>query len=299
MSPKKIGLVASGGGSKGAWQVGVLLFLAKSGMYNDGIHFVSGSSIGALFVSAIAMHPPSNRQLELAYKDLSSVWLNIDSSRDVWTKRWPQWLSGLWRRSIGKNEPLRDKFSKAFDQEMLRRSGVGWSVSSVDLMSGKLKRFDQDSKDLLKAAMASASFPVVFPPEEIDGRLYSDGGLLDYSPLSPAIKNNCDEIIVLSCSNPDHLVEVSKGSLKNSISIGLRSLSIIETDLLKQDIALCENINDNLSKSDDKRFVELNVIYPSKPLEGPLSFSSDLIRLQMRQGYNDAKNYFENKLLKK
>ncbi|MDZ7377269.1 MAG: patatin-like phospholipase family protein, partial [candidate division KSB1 bacterium] len=45
MSRRKIGLVLSGGGAKGAGQLGMMLYLAEQGLQPE---FISGISVGSL-----------------------------------------------------------------------------------------------------------------------------------------------------------------------------------------------------------------------------------------------------------
>ena len=59
---KGIGLVLSGGGGKGAYQVGVLKALAENGLLDD-VTAISGASIGAVNAMLYAME-----DIELMYK---------------------------------------------------------------------------------------------------------------------------------------------------------------------------------------------------------------------------------------
>ena len=63
----KVGLVLSGGGAKGAYQVGILRYLAEAGMSIDA---VSGASIGALNGAIIA----NAKNLNEASEHLDHLW---------------------------------------------------------------------------------------------------------------------------------------------------------------------------------------------------------------------------------
>ncbi|MCX7097200.1 MAG: patatin-like phospholipase family protein [Methylococcales bacterium] len=63
----KVGLVLSGGGAKGAYQVGVLRFMAEAGM---NVHAVSGASIGALNGAIVA----NAKNLTEASQHLYELW---------------------------------------------------------------------------------------------------------------------------------------------------------------------------------------------------------------------------------
>lgn len=66
-TPMKVGLVLSGGGAKGAYQVGVLKALRELGTRIDA---VSGASIGALNGGVLASSP----SLDVAVERLEAVW---------------------------------------------------------------------------------------------------------------------------------------------------------------------------------------------------------------------------------
>lgn len=50
--------------------------------------------------------------------------------------------------------------------------------------------------------MAGAAIPVIFPPVEIDGIYYADGGLRQNTPMSPAIHMGADRVLVIGMHDP-------------------------------------------------------------------------------------------------
>lgn len=66
----KVGLVLSGGGAKGAYQVGVLKALVE---FNVPVHVISGASIGALNGAVLASAP----NLETGTQRLEQIWLEL------------------------------------------------------------------------------------------------------------------------------------------------------------------------------------------------------------------------------
>ena len=54
-----------------------------------------------------------------------------------------------------------------------------------------------ESGPLVEAVLASSAVPALFPPIEIDGEHYYDGGLVDSVPLGRAVKLGADVIYVL------------------------------------------------------------------------------------------------------
>ena len=61
------------------------------------------------------------------------------------------------------------------------------------MVRGKLKVFGQDTK-IVDAILASSAFPGIMSPYEIDGRLYSDGGILNHFPTD-ILQGHCETLI--------------------------------------------------------------------------------------------------------
>ncbi len=53
-----------------------------------------------------------------------------------------------------------------------------------------------------KHVMASAAIPILFPPVEVDGIYYADGGLRSNTPMSPAIHMGADKVLVIGNHDP-------------------------------------------------------------------------------------------------
>ena len=66
----------------------------------------------------------------------------------------------------------------------------------------------QGTDRLRSAVVASASMPLIFPPEKIDGEWYVDGGVLDKLGIETAARIGADRLIVVDVSDeklPDNL----------------------------------------------------------------------------------------------
>ena len=59
------------------------------------------------------------------------------------------------------------------------------------------------AKKIEKVLLATSAIPGIFPPVEIDGSMYVDGGLKDNSPITPVYEEGCDLIIVVSLNRFD------------------------------------------------------------------------------------------------
>lgn len=97
--PKR-GLVLSGGGAKGAFQVGVLEYLHEKGKLDFDI--VCGVSVGALNATMVAQGE---------FDRLKELWEGIKESPDIYKKN--SWLGIiLGKNSLNDNRPLKELIEK-------------------------------------------------------------------------------------------------------------------------------------------------------------------------------------------
>lgn len=279
-------LVLAGGGSRGSWQAGALRALSEHADYFAGFHFVSGTSVGAINAAAIAMYPRTHIRTAVDY--LHRLWT---SRLDIWKLRFPAYLSGLWNPSLGTNDGLRRLLTKELDPKRIKESGVQLVVNAVDLVSGELRRFTQDFPDLLKAILASASFPMAFPPEEIDGGYYTDGGVRDIAPLKPAIAAGATEIVVVTTANPYRSLRVRQKRFKTVLDIGERVVGLMADEILFNDLRLCA-LRNRAPQGTDRR-IKLRVIFPKGELHDSLDFDPNIMQQQWNDGYTLAKQQLD------
>ena len=66
------------------------------------------------------------------------------------------------------------------------------------------------SGDLIEAVLASCALPGVFPPVEIDGEHFLDGGLVNSIPLERAVRNGADTVWVLHVGRLEETLTVPR-----------------------------------------------------------------------------------------
>ncbi len=91
---------------------------------------------------------------------------------------------------------------------------------ATDLLSGQATVFD--SGPLVLPLLASASLPMVYSPTIIDGRWYTDGGVVDNFPTR-LLAERCDAILG-SYLSPIH--DVQPGELDSSLKVVARAFDI-------------------------------------------------------------------------
>jgi NTE family protein len=204
---KKVGLVLQGGGALGSYQAGVYEALASSEYLPD---WVAGISIGAINAAIIAGNEPGNR-----LNRLRSFWEGITAHTSLWPSAldrslaaWHQKASTLIALIFGQPgfftpRALQDWFSQGkpisyYDTSVLkgtlerlvdfdRINNAGemrLSVGAVNVRTGQFAYFDSATITIRpEHIMASGALPPGFPPVEIDGEHYWDGGLFSNTPL--------------------------------------------------------------------------------------------------------------------
>ncbi len=93
-------------------------------------------------------------------------------------------------------------------------------ITATNVLNGSLKIFSKG--ELIKPIIASASFPGVFTPTEIEDSYYIDGGILNNFPVEPLLET-CDKIIGVFINS---LRVITIDELKYSYSVVDRALKI-------------------------------------------------------------------------
>lgn len=236
--PKRA-IVLCGGGARGAYEAGVLAYIFEelpAELIAPGrLHIVCGTSVGAIHAGYLAAtaHTPRHdigRMIDL-WRTLRIENMLRLSPRDLLSL--PRELQALFEpneRAKGvliNSGLLRDVVKRNAPWGNIRRNLEGGylealTVSCTHIMSGKTTVFvDRAAPDLppwtrdprvearrahitAEHALASAAIPLLFPPVKIDGSYYSDGGLRQNTPLSPALRLGADRVLVVALRHEDH-----------------------------------------------------------------------------------------------
>jgi NTE family protein len=186
-------LVLSGGGTRGAVQIGMLEVLTEHGFVPDRIY---GSSVGAVNGVAFAGDPTRR-----GVQRMADIWTGL--TRDT---VYPQgrlhgpWLYFQQRESVYPNSGLRKIVTDGIDFERLEDAVVPVEVVATSLTDGQERWFTRGSA--VDAVLASSAVPAIFPPVEIDGDRFIDGGVVNNVPIRRAIEAGATRIVVLLCGSP-------------------------------------------------------------------------------------------------
>lgn len=169
----KFGIALSGGGARGILHIGVLEALHKYGIRPE---IISGTSAGALVGAfyAAGMEPLQILELVKSSKITQVIKWRVPSGGLIDLKK----ALFILEKNIGE-----DNFSA------LKKP---FYCSVVNLNSGQ-SEIKSEGK-LFQWVLASASIPVIFEPQIIDGVTYIDGGLLNNLPVD-CIRDQCRILI--------------------------------------------------------------------------------------------------------
>ena len=186
-------LVLAGGSTRGAIQIGMLQVLAEHGFVPDRVY---GSSVGAINGAGFAADP--TRQ---GVERMAQIWLGLKREDVYRTGRLHgPWLYFQQRDSVYANSGLRAVVSEGFPFDRLEEAVMPIEVVATSLTDGGERWFTFGPAN--DAILASAAMPAIFPPVEIDGEKYIDGGVVDNVPIQRAIDAGATRIVVLLCSPP-------------------------------------------------------------------------------------------------
>lgn len=244
----KIGLVLSGGGAKGFAHIGVLKVLEQAGIKID---YIGGTSMGAV-VGGLYASGYNASQIDSIFKATNFDNLINDfvprSSKNFYEKRndelyaitlpfnqfkigIPNALSkGMYNYNLLNRLTKNVRHIRDFNQLPIPFLCIASNIETgeeVVLNSGYLA----------KAMLASAAFPTLFSPVEIDGKLLVDGGVTNNYPIEEVRKMGAD--IIIGADVQDGLLDRKrlKGATKILVQItNLQSIEKMKKKIKQTDI---------------------------------------------------------------
>ncbi len=240
-----IALVLSGGGARGAAQVGVIEELEAAGIHPD---LVVGTSIGAIVgglwcagyngheLDSIVRAIDWEKQYEIgADRDRNGLFLDqkYEQDRALLTLRFddfsfvvPQSVTGVMRftapfQRLFWNAPYHDNGN--FDSLKYPFRAV-----ATDLVHARLVSLDHGN--LVEAIRASATLPLRYTPVHIDSMILVDGGLLANIPTQVAAEFHPDIIVVINTISP----LLPTNALDKPWNVADQVVSVMETQFNRQ-----------------------------------------------------------------
>ncbi|HEX4512503.1 MAG TPA: patatin-like phospholipase family protein, partial [Polyangiaceae bacterium] len=279
-TPKRVAMILSGGGARGAYEVGVLSYLFEDVTRMLGapprIDIVCGTSVGAIngcFFTAHMSDPV------LGLRRLVQLWTELELTRVLGFG--VRQVVGLPRLALGglgdgsglfDVTPMAELISKeiswrAVTRSLRRRHLKALSVSTTEVSTGRTVVFVQTAPDtalpshppprtVFRAehigphhALASAAIPLLFPPVRIDDQMYLDGGLRQNTPIAPALRLGATHIFAIGGSREVRGIQSNEDGATRLRAPGAafllgKILNAFLLDHIDMDLQLLHRLND-------------------------------------------------------
>jgi hypothetical protein len=221
----------------------------------------------------------------------------------------------------------RTKFLRArIPEDKLRNSGIRVIMTATDIQHGTGRFFSnvppealasdpgvqkefvlrevEQPRDLVQAAVASSSYTFAYEAVPLDGRLWTDGGIMTNQPIMPALRL-CADVVFLVLLAPLEGGDDS-GRIETFLDVGVHAVDILISKNFKSDILWLTNVNNlcsayaaeigvkpeqlELEVGEQRyRYVKSFSIAPKAPLPAlALDFDGEIIGPVIVQGYKDA-----------
>lgn len=215
--------VLTGGANLGAVQVGMLLALEEAGVHPD---LYVGTSVGALNATFMAGRPGGGGAQALA-----GVWSRL-RRQDVFPTSARRSLRIAQGRERGLVSPanLGRLVRTHLPYRDLEDAPVPVTVVAVDVCTSADVALSRGPA--VESVLASAAIPGVFPPVEIGGRTFMDGGVVDNAPIAHAVARGADVVWVLPAGYACSLTEPPRTAL----GMALQGLNVLVQRRLAHDL---------------------------------------------------------------
>ncbi|HSP14583.1 MAG TPA: patatin-like phospholipase family protein [Thermoanaerobaculia bacterium] len=291
LTPKEqtgdLAVMLTGGGARAAYQVGLLLGLARH-YPNLKFQIVTGVSAGAINAAFLAAHTGSLAQKA---RDLEQVWCELEWS-SIWSFDWRRALpfhsaftsifpKHRWTKPQGAVDtaPLARLLYRVMDArpgqpirgiaENLERGDLhAVAVNTLDYSTGQSVRWVQGHHDdtfegpnrrsvathlTVEHILASCALPFFFPAVQIGSQWHGDGGIRLAAPLSPALHLGARRVIAMSTGYQRTDAEASTPVVRGyppAAQILGQLMNAIFLDVIDEDVVRMERMNDIITKLD-------------------------------------------------
>lgn len=193
-------IVLSGGGSKGAYQMGVWAALKKLNIHYD---IVTGTSVGALN-AALMVQKTFYKGLFFWYNLNSKMIFNEDLKQDYHTKEGKKDILKWYAKGVLNGgievKGLEDTIRQVIQPKKILKSNVDMGIVTFNMKTLKpkiVKKKDLNENNLCDYLLASASCFPAFKMKTIEEENYIDGGIYDNLPINLAIDLGATEVIAI------------------------------------------------------------------------------------------------------
>jgi NTE family protein len=282
---RKTAFVLSGGGARGAYEVGVLSYVFDELTRIRGraprVDILSGTSVGAINACFLAAHLENATN---GVRRLVDLWRGI--RLDDILGFGPRHAFSLPRVLTGGFNDGKGLFDVGPITELVKRE-VAWraiarslrarhlellSISTTEVRTGRTVIFMQTGprgtipssappRTVLRPALigpphalASAAIPLLFPPVRIGSDLYYDGGIRQNTPIAPALRAGATHVFAIGLSREERGIEPGTGpgdAAPGAPYLLGKVLNAVLLDHIDTDIELLRRINSMLDNGEE------------------------------------------------
>lgn len=275
-------LVLSGGGVRGAYEVGVVSGMVEVLGLGPGerapFRVFAGTSVGAINVAYLASHADRG---DMAVHGLEDLWrglcldshLRLEFAQHVPLVRRLPWIARRAQRNYGwcllDPRPLAALVTNGTDWNQLRANTASGAVhalivAALNIGSGRTTMFAdlgpgaefRPTRDPLRASqigpinaehvLASAALPLLFPARRIGDAYYCDGGLRFNTPIAPAIRAGADRLCIIPVVKETRSIDIAVQRVveypKLTFLLG-KLLNALLADPLQYDLQILAHFN--------------------------------------------------------
>lgn len=270
---RRLAIVLSGGGARGAYEVGVLSYLfeelEKIRNIPISVDILCGTSVGAINAAFLAAHL---KDPAAGMAKLRTLWqgLELDQVLDFGFKQALGWLRPSGESGLINAAPLariihREIPWSQITQTMRAGRLKALSVTCTEVYTGRTVLFVQTGptttlpthappNTLIRSerigpqhVLASASLPILFPPVRVGRNLYMDGALRHNTPIAPAIRLGATHLFVVSTSREQRGITANTPAKSPTTALILgKIMNALLLDHLDNDLAHTRLVNDLL-----------------------------------------------------
>lgn len=271
---EKLGLVLSGGGARGAYQVGVIQAMSsllESWGIKNPFSIYSGVSAGSINASYLAS---CSDDFSEGAKRLVDLWGKLSSNQIFHTdamslgKIGLQWVGELSFGSLtggtpGKalldTAPLRTLIDNHLDFSRIQRNlekknFEALALTCLDYRDSTAVTFIQSAsptKEWQKPRkvsertniktehiLASSAIPLLFPPINVDGRYFGDGCVRNTHPCSPSIYLGAQKLVIIGVRSQNMTAYDAHGLFEKRAPSTARVLNVLLNSVLLDGVDL-------------------------------------------------------------
>lgn len=314
-------LVLSGGGARGAYQVGVLRGLLDLGVQPAGFDILVGSSAGSINAGVLASRAENYAK---AIDVLERLWRHLEADqvfrtdarslgstgvRWAWDLTFGGVLGRVTPKSLLDTAPLRRLLERhipfrQIDANIEKEALHSLVIAATDLHTADGVLFLQTRAEIAlwkrrrwrieptrircDHLLASSAIPILFPSVRIDGRHFADGCIRNTSPLRPAIHLGADRIVAIGVSGPRQGAAAVPSALGPSIAqVAGVLLDAVMLDAIEVDVEHTDHVNTSViacstTSENPFRWVDVLWLTPSADVSAMAAELEDRIPVVVR-----------------